>query len=83
MKFDFKGKNQEEGDFSDFVNYFNLIADDVLWTYQGLSVELDPTADYNNKNILIRWTDINEGFNDKIIYYNLAEFKKDFRINYA
>jgi hypothetical protein len=43
-------------------------------------VKIDPTVDYDDENILIRWTDISEGFNDKVIYYNLAEFKKHFQI---
>ena len=40
-----------------------------------MKVELDPTVDFNSQNILIRWEDLEEGFNDKIIVYSLKEFK--------
>ena len=43
-------------------------------------VEIDPTIDFTNNNVLIRWREKVEGFNDKIIYYNLAEFKNDFQL---
>jgi hypothetical protein len=43
-------------------------------------VEVDPTIDCKANNALIRWTDINEGFNDKIIINSLAEFKSYFKL---
>lgn len=80
MKFDYKGKETSESRIVDFINYLKETDASSLWNYMGLTVEIDPTVDYGSENVLIRWTDINEGFNDKIIYYNLAEFKKDFQI---
>ena len=78
MKFDCKGTQTNNCLLNDFVAMLESIKDNSLWNYKGLQVEIDPTIDYSDNNVLIRWKDINEGFNDKIIYYNLAEFKKDF-----
>lgn len=80
MKFDFKGTQTKNFLLNDFVEMLDSISDNSLWNYKGLQVEIDPTLDYSDNNVLIRWKDINEGFNDKIIYYNLAEFKKDFQL---
>lgn len=80
MKFDFKGIEHSENKIPDFVRYIQAIAESSLWIYKGLTVELDPTVDYSNNNVLIRWKDIEEGFNDKAIYHKLAEFKKDFQL---
>ncbi|HNL15674.1 MAG TPA: hypothetical protein PKJ74_01570 [Chitinophagales bacterium] len=80
MKFDYKGKETSESRIVDFINYLKETDASSLWNYMGLTVEIDPTVDYGSENVLIRWTDINEGFNDKIIYHNLVEFKKDFQI---
>jgi len=51
-----------------------------LWDFNGLIVELDPTFDFKGDDALIRWTDINEGYNDKIIVNSLKEFKKIFKL---
>lgn len=80
MKFDCKGTQTKNFLLKDFVEMLDSISDNSLWNYKGLQVEIDPTLDYSDNNVLIRWKDINEGFNDKIIYYNLAEFKKDFQL---
>lgn len=80
MKFDCKGTQTKNFLLNDFVEMLNSLNDNSLWNYKGLQVEIDPTPDYSDNNILVRWKDINEGFNDKIIYYNLAAFKKDFQL---
>lgn len=80
MKFDFKRIENSRSEVSDFVSYLKTIGKGSLWVYQGLIVEIDPTVDFNDENVLIRWTDIQEGFNDKTIYYTLAKFKKDFKL---
>lgn len=80
MKFDFKGTKSSKGSISDFEEFLKSVDDNSVWEYMGLTVEIDPTIDYNSNNVLIRWLDIDEGFNDKIIYHNLAEFKKDFKL---
>lgn len=80
MKFDFKGTKTKDFFLDDFLQELILFRDNSLWNYKGLRVEIDPTIDYSENNVLIRWKDIDEGFNDKIIYYNLAEFKKDFQL---
>lgn len=80
MKFDFKGTKTKDFFLDDFLHALILFRDNSIWNYNGLRVEIDPTIDYSENNVLIRWKDIDEGFNDKIIYYNLAEFKKDFQL---
>jgi hypothetical protein len=80
MKFDYKGKEKSESRITDFIDFLIETKVNSLWNYMGLTVKIDPTVDYDDENILIRWTDISEGFNDKVIYYNLAEFKKHFQI---
>lgn len=80
MKFDCKGTQTKNFLLNDFVEMLDSLNDNSLWNYKGLQVEIDPTLDYSDNNVLVRWKDINEGFNDKIIYYNLAEFKKDFQL---
>ncbi len=80
MKFDYKGIRNINIQISDFIDFLLSINDNSLWEYQGMIVQIDPTVDYGNNNVLVRWRDVNEGFNDKIIYYNLAEFKKDFKL---
>jgi hypothetical protein len=60
--------------------FLNSVKDNSLWEYNGFTVEIDPTVDYGNSNVLVRWRDVDEGFNDKTIYYTLAEFKKDFKL---
>ena len=44
----------------------------------GLKVEIDPTIDFNNQNVLIRWVDVEEGFNDKMIIRSVEEFNANF-----
>lgn len=44
-----------------------------------MSVELDPTVCYSDESILIRWQDLDEGFNDRIVFNTIEEFKKNFK----
>lgn len=46
----------------------------------GLQVEIAPTIDFKEENVLIRWTDIAEGFNDRVIVKNLDEFTSLFSL---
>lgn len=80
MKFDFKGSRTEENKIAEFIEFLTLLNDKNRWIHNGLIVEIDPTVDYRNNNILIRWKDIFEGFNDRLIYTNLVDFKKDFKL---
>lgn len=80
MKFDYKGKENSKSRISSFINYLKDVDNNSLWNYMGLTVEINTTVDYSDENVLIRWTDIYEGFNDKIIFNNLVEFKKYFQI---
>jgi len=79
MKFDFKGNKENKTKIQSFITYIYNVSDLQKWSYMGLEVEIDPTVDFNNENILIRWTSIDEGFNDKIIVYSLLEFQSLFK----
>jgi len=78
MKFDQHGIRQRTGQINDLAVYLTETNELQKWNYMGLTVEIDPTVDYNNNNVLVRWTDINEGFNDKIIVNSKNEFDKHF-----
>ena len=80
MKFDFKGAKKSESKISDFIHYLEIVKDNAVWNYKGLKVKIDPTVDCSCNNVLVRWKDIEEDFNDRIIYYNLEAFKKDFHL---
>lgn len=79
MKFDFKGNKENKTKIQSLISLIEKANDLQKWSFKGLEVEIDPTIDYNNENILIRWTSINEGFNDKIIVYSLLEFQSLFK----
>lgn len=79
MNFDSKGFPQKRTRISNLINYIIEVKDSQLWEYMGLKVEIDPTVDYGDETILIRWTDIEEGFNDKIVVNSLKEFNNYFK----
>ena len=79
MKIDIKGEFKN-GSINELYDYLTDIDDYQLFDFMGLKVELDPTVDFDYQNILVRWTDINEGFNDKIIVKSLSEFQIHFKI---
>jgi len=78
MKLDFKGKERNNTKIHNLIDLLQT-SDTLIWNYMGLNVEIDPTIDYGNENILIRWLDKAEGFNDKIIVYSLYEFQNLFK----
>ena len=78
MKIDFKGTKRNSTKIQNLVDLLNS-ANIQLWEYMGLKVEIDPTIDFDNENVLVRWVDIEEGFNDKIIVYSLDEFENLFK----
>jgi len=80
MKFDYKGIMNKTNAIQDFVHLLETVDNKSIWNYKGLTVTIYPTVDFNNENVLMRWTDIHEGFNDRIIYQSLNDFKKDFTL---
>lgn len=78
MKFDYHGKYSTEGKIAPLVKLLEKTDSNQLWDYMGLKVEIDPTIDFNNQNVLIRWVDVEEGFNDKMIVYSVEEFNANF-----
>lgn len=79
MKFDSKGNPNQNTSIEDLIRLITNTSDNQTWVYQGLDVTIDPTVDYNNQNVLIRWLDTIDGFNDKIIIYSLFEFNALFK----
>ena len=80
MQLEIKNKRTEGGTIDPLYNYLLPLDDSCTFTYMGLTVEIDPSVDFQNQNILVRWTDVEEGFNDKTIYYSLEDFRKDFQL---
>jgi hypothetical protein len=78
MKLDFKGTKRRITKIKTLVDLLQS-TDIQLWEYVGLKVEIDPTIDFDNENALVRWLDVDEGFNDKIIVYSLDEFQNLFK----
>lgn len=78
MKLDFKGTKRRITKINTLVDLLQS-TDIQLWEYVGLKVEIDPTIDFDNENALVRWLDVDEGFNDKIIVYSLDEFQNLFK----
>lgn len=78
MKFDQHGIRQSIGKINTLADFLLEAEDLQKWDYNGLVVEIDPTVDFNNNNVLVRWTDVNEGFNDKIIVKSKSEFENLF-----
>ena len=78
MKIEYKGDIAKKGSINELVKYLEQTKIH-FWTYMGMKVELDPTVDFTNQNLLVRWLDIKEGFNDKIIVHSLQEFQTYFK----
>lgn len=78
MNFDQHGTRQRNGQINALADFLTEADGLQKWDYMGLTVEIDPTVDYIDNNMLVRWTDIFEGFNDKIIVSSLEEFNQHF-----
>ena len=78
MIIEYKGDTNIKGEINELVDYLES-SQKELWVYMGMKVELDPTVDFTNQNLLVRWIDIEEGFNDKIIVHSLKEFQTHFK----
>lgn len=83
MTIEHRGTKIINSTIQDFVQYFTEVPDNQLWTYMGMTVEIDPTVDYSSENVLIRWVDLEEGFNDKCIYTSKKDFLIDFHPTHA
>ncbi len=79
MNFDYKGTQRNKTNIDSLIALFENTNSLQKWIYMGLEVEIDPTIDYNNEDALIRWTSIDEDFNDKIIVSSLLEFQSLFK----
>lgn len=79
MKIEIKGKFKN-GVINKLYDYLIDIDDLQLFEYMGVEVELDPTVYFEDQEMLIRWLDVNEGFNDRMIVRSLEEFQENFKI---
>ncbi|MBS1535191.1 MAG: hypothetical protein JST78_08945 [Bacteroidetes bacterium] len=79
MKIDFKGKPEPNSPIQNLIDFIQETKAEQLWSYMGLTTVIDPTVDYQSHNLLVRWLDIHEGFNDKIIVNSLDEFNMHFK----
>jgi len=80
MIVEYKGKQENKGEINILVKYLESIDDSQLWKHYGMNVELDSTVDFSSQNVLIRWLDINEEFNDRIIVNSLEQFQSHFKM---
>ena len=78
MTFDYFGERKNSFPFNDFVDFISQQSH-VGWEFSGMEVELDPTVDFKNETIKVRWLDLNEGFNDMVILKDKNEFLTTFR----
>jgi len=83
MKVEIKNSECKPKKIKTLFDYLKALHDVPKWEHNGLIVEIDPTFDFKGDNTLIRWTDINEGFNDKLIVNSLEEFQSKFRLIHA
>ena len=79
MKITHKGIRSTSSTIQDFARYLEETPDNQLWIYMGMTVEIDPTVDYSSENMLVRWVDLVEGFNDRHIYTSKEQFLIDFQ----
>lgn len=80
MKVEIKNEDHNPNTIKPLIEYFQSLMQLPVFEFKGLMVEVDPTIDCKANDALIRWTDINEGFNDKLIINSLSEFKAIFKL---
>lgn len=78
MNVEIKNRNYEPGAIKPLLDYIVSADSAQKWEYFGLLVEIDPTFDFKGNDALIRWTDVQEGFQDKLIVQSLDEFQSIF-----
>lgn len=80
MKIEIKNEIYKPKNINSLIEYFQSLIQLPVFEFNGLIVEVDPTIDCKANDALIRWKDINEGFNDKLIIYSLTEFNTYFKL---
>ena len=63
--------------FKEFVDFIKT-QDFNGWQYMGMDVELDPTVCFADESVLVRWTDFENGFNDRLILKTKEQFLQNF-----
>lgn len=79
MTFDVRGKKTESSNpiFKEFVDFIKT-QDFNGWQYMGMDVELDPTVCFADESVLVRWTDFENDFNDRLILKTKEQFLQNF-----
>lgn len=80
MKVILKNSDNNPKGIKPLYEFLNSFDGNPIWEYKGLRVELDPTIDFKGNDALIRWTDLGERFNDKLIVTSLEEFTSNFKL---
>ncbi len=80
MVIEIKNPNHTPLKMKPLFEYLQSISDKSLWRYMGMRVALDPTLDFKGDDALIRWTDVEEGYNDKLIVSSLPDFQRFFSL---
>lgn len=80
MKLQLKNPDSIPNGIQSLFKLFSSLDENPLWEYHGLRVEIDPTIDFKGNDALIRWNDIDEGFNDKLIVTSLNQFNTFFKL---
>ncbi|MFN4145027.1 MAG: hypothetical protein ACK4GN_04320 [Runella sp.] len=79
MKVEIKNPQAVPYKVKSLYEYFQEAKPNSKWEFNGFTVELDPTFDFEGDDVLIRWLDINEGFSDRLIVNSLKEFQAKFK----
>lgn len=80
MTIQYKGVRENSSILNEFENYLELLPNNIRFEYLGMEVEIVPYLSFTSKDVLIFWQELEEGFNDKIIFNTLEEFLNEFKI---
>lgn len=83
MKVQIKNPSSNLNKIKPLYDYFETKNNNSCWEFMGLKVELVPTIDFKNNDALIRWFNVEEEFNDKLIVNSLEEFNLYFKLIHA
>lgn len=80
MQVDSKNKVNKKSSIYQLYQFLLSVKDGSIFSYNGLKVEIDSTFDFVDNNVLVRWVNIKEGFNDKVLLANVTEFQTNFSL---
>lgn len=80
MTIQYKGVRENNSILNEFENYLKLLPNNTRFEYLGMEVEIVPYLSFTSKDVLFFWQELEEGFNDKIIFNTLEKFLNEFKI---